>query len=168
MRQFKPKVILLTSDQPAAQALARAARALARAMVEAGIVVSGIIVERSPAQPKSWKEVIQSVLGEELYLRLISRRWAKETRKLVFTERALRRNAERQLTEFLGADAKVFPKAEVLVTDNVNSDSAHQFLKRKAPDLVVAFATGLLRKETMEAGRLGSINAHTSLLPAYR
>jgi Formyl transferase len=90
-----------------------------------------------------------------------------EARQLALAERKLQRNAE-QLTDFLGGNAYRFPKTQTLFTDDRNSDMARQFLQSEAPDLVVTFATGLLRKRTFEIGRLGTINAHASLLPDYR
>jgi folate-dependent phosphoribosylglycinamide formyltransferase PurN len=161
------KVILLTSDQPWARALARAARALAHGMVESGIFLKGIIVETAP-QPKCWKQVLHDFLGEDLYLSLVSRRWPAETRQLLLAERKLQRNAEQQLADCLGGHSHRFPKTQTLFTDDLNSDRAYQFLESEAPDLVVTFATGLLRKRTFETGRLGAINAHTSVLPDYR
>ncbi len=161
------KVILLTSDNAWARALAHAGRALAHAIVDSGVFLSGIIVEKVP-QPKCWKRVLQDCVGENLYLSLISRRWSAETRRLVLAERKLQRNAEQQLADFLDGNSHRFPKTQTLFTDDLNSDMAYQFLQREAPDLVVTFATGLLKKRTFESGRLGTLNAHTALLPDYR
>jgi methionyl-tRNA formyltransferase len=136
-------------------------------MVESGILLKGIIVERT-CQPKCWKEVLHDFLGEDLYLSLVSRRWPAETRQLVLAERKLQRNAEQQLVDCLGGKSCIFPKTQTVFTDDLNSDTAYQFLQSEAPDLVVTFATGLLRKRTFEIGRLGAINAHTSVLPDYR
>jgi methionyl-tRNA formyltransferase len=87
---------------------------------------------------------------------------------LVLAERKLQRNAEQQLADFLDGNSHRFPKTQTVLTDDVNSDMAYQFLQREAPDLIVTFGTGLLRKRTFEIGRLGAINAHTSLLPDYK
>ncbi|MET0213625.1 MAG: formyltransferase family protein, partial [Vicinamibacterales bacterium] len=67
-----------------------------------------------------------------------------------------------------GGNSHKFPETQIVFTDDVNADVAYQFLQREVPDLVVTFATGLLRKRTFEIGRLGTLNAHTSLLPDYR
>src|SRR5436190_8093626 len=161
------KVVLLTSDQPTARALARAARALAHAIVESGIYLSGVIVERTP-QPKCWKNTIHDFLGEDSFLNLASLRWPGEARRLALAERKLQRKAEDRLSDFLGNNSHAFPDTKTVLTDNVNSEAAYQFLQGEAPDLVVAFATGILRKRTFKTGRLGTINVHTALLPDYR
>jgi folate-dependent phosphoribosylglycinamide formyltransferase PurN len=160
-------VVLLTSDHPRSRSLADSARALASAILKSGVALTGIIVESTP-EPKTWKSAVRAVLGDDLCLRLPSWRWSAEERLLERVERQLQRKAEQPLAEFLGDESRAFPRVKTLFTDDVNSDASAQFLKSQAPDLVVAFATGILRKPIFQAGRLGAVNAHTSLLPDYR
>jgi hypothetical protein len=162
------KIVLLTSDQPGAVALAKAARALARAILDHGIVLSGVIVERTPPA-KSWKRSLRNFLGEELSLQLASLRWPADVRRLLLGEHELQRRGEARLDEALGQDARSFPShLRILRTDRVNSEDAYRFLCNDVPDLVVTFATGLLKPRMLQIPRLGTINVHTSLLPDYR
>jgi folate-dependent phosphoribosylglycinamide formyltransferase PurN len=161
------KVVLLTSDQPAALALARAARALAHTIVASGISLTGIIVETTP-RPKGWKQTVHDFLGEDLFLRLASLRWSSDARQLGLAEHRLQRRADRILGDLLGEETRSFPDVRTLYTDSVNSDAGFEFLQNERPDLTVAFATGILKKRTFDAARLGTVNAHTSLLPDYR
>ena len=162
------RIVLLTSDQPGAVALARAARALARSILDHGIDLSGVIVERTP-QPKSWKGSLRHLLGDELSLQLASLRWPSDVRRLVLGEHELQRRGEARLDEALGKDARSFPShVRLLRTARVNSEEAYRFLRDEAPDLVVTFATGLLKPRMLQIPRLGTINVHTSVLPDYR
>ena len=53
--------------------------------------------------------------------------------------------------------------------EKIKSDSAFDFFKRVAPDAVVIIAYGqIVPKQLIELPRLGWINLHASLLPAYR
>jgi methionyl-tRNA formyltransferase len=53
--------------------------------------------------------------------------------------------------------------------EKMKSDSAFEFFKRVAPDLVVIIAYGqIIPKRLIEIPRLGWINLHGSLLPHYR
>jgi folate-dependent phosphoribosylglycinamide formyltransferase PurN len=160
-------VVLLTSAHPHWPALGESARALANAIISSGITLTGIVVE-STLQKRSCKHAVRSILGDDLCLRLPSWRWSKEERRLERVERQLQRNADRRLREFLGEQSRAFPNVNLLVTESVNSDESKEFLNREAPDLVVTFATGILKRPVFEAGRLGAVNAHTSVLPDYR
>jgi methionyl-tRNA formyltransferase len=53
--------------------------------------------------------------------------------------------------------------------EKMKSDSAYDFFKRVAPDVVVIIAYGqIIPKRLIEIPRLGWINLHASLLPKYR
>lgn len=53
--------------------------------------------------------------------------------------------------------------------EKIKSDSAHDFFKRVAPDVVVIIAYGqIIPARLIELPRLGWINLHASLLPKYR
>jgi folate-dependent phosphoribosylglycinamide formyltransferase PurN len=160
-------VVLVTSAHAHLPALADSARALANAMVSSGIALTGIVLESTP-QLRNCKHAVRSILGDDLCSRLSWWRWSKEERELERLERRLQRNADRRLSAFLGDRSRAFPSVNTLLTDSANSDESQQFLKREAPDLVVVFASGLLRKPIFQAGRLGAVNAHTSVLPDYR
>ena len=95
-------------------------------------------------------------------------RWSPDARQLGLAEHRLQRRAERILGGLLGQETRSFPDVRTIYTDDVNSDAAFEFLQNEHPDLMVAFATGILKKRTFDAARLGTINAHTSLLPDYR
>src|SRR5512132_1875544 len=134
---MKPKVVLLTSDQPGGAALARAARALARSILDHEISLSGVIVERAP-QPRDWKRSLRNLLGDELSLRLSSLRWPADVRRLILGEHELQRRAEARLDEALGKDARSFPsRLRILRTDSVNSEDVFRFLRHDMPDVVV-------------------------------
>jgi folate-dependent phosphoribosylglycinamide formyltransferase PurN len=137
-------------------------------MVRCGIGVTGIVIQTATPQPKSWKRTLEKTLGAELSLRLVSLRWTAETRRLFFVERRLEQAAQRRLQAYLGDASREFPPVPILRTANVNSDEAYALISKHAPDLLVVYATGLLKKRTIEAAPLGALNPHTAILPDYR
>jgi len=67
----------------------------------------------------------------------------------------------KELAEKLGLD--------VLQPAKVNDEASVGALRALAPDVVVVTAFGaILRKPLLTLGRLGAVNVHASLLPAYR
>lgn len=66
-------------------------------------------------------------------------------------------------------DAALAAGIHVYQPEKIRSDSAHDFLKRLAPDAVVIIAYGqIIPKDLLGIPRLGWINLHASLLPEYR
>jgi len=137
-------------------------------MMRYGTGLTGIVIQTAKLQPKSWKRTLEKALGAELWFRLISLRWTAETRRLFFVERRLEQAAQRRLHASLGEVSREFPPVPIVRTANVNSDEAYGLISKNAPDLLVVYGTGLLKKRTIEAAPLGALNAHTSLLPDYR
>jgi folate-dependent phosphoribosylglycinamide formyltransferase PurN len=133
-----------------------------------GIGLTGIVIQTAKPQPKSWKQTLEKALGAELWLRLTSLRWAAEARRLFFVERRLERAAQRRLHAYLGNTSREFPPVPIVRTENVNSDEAYALISKNAPDLLVVYATGLLKKRAIEAAPLGALNPHTAILPDYR
>ena len=58
---------------------------------------------------------------------------------------------------------------EVYSPQSINTQEALEHLRRWKPDLIVVLAYGqILKSSILEVAKLGCINVHTSLLPAYR
>jgi methionyl-tRNA formyltransferase len=66
-------------------------------------------------------------------------------------------------------DAALDAGIHVFQPEKIKSDSAFEFFKRAAPDVVVIIAYGqIVPARLLEIPRLGWINLHASLLPKYR
>jgi methionyl-tRNA formyltransferase len=66
-------------------------------------------------------------------------------------------------------DAALEAETSVYQPEKIRSESAHDYFKRAAPDVVVIIAYGQIIPATLiEMPRLGWINLHASLLPKYR
>jgi folate-dependent phosphoribosylglycinamide formyltransferase PurN len=78
------------------------------------------------------------------------------------------RNWHRQVLEELRAAYPQGRPAEVLRTRSPNSAEAEGFLRRLAPDLVVARCKTLLRKGVFDIPRLGTFVMHPGICPEYR
>ncbi|MBI3484250.1 MAG: methionyl-tRNA formyltransferase [Acidobacteria bacterium] len=66
-------------------------------------------------------------------------------------------------------DAALDAGIHVFQPEKIKSDSAFEFFKRLAPDVVVIIAYGqIVPARLLEIPRLGWINLHASLLPKYR
>ncbi|MFY9528021.1 MAG: methionyl-tRNA formyltransferase [Candidatus Acidiferrales bacterium] len=66
-------------------------------------------------------------------------------------------------------DAAIEAGIHVYQPEKIKSDSAHEFFKRVAPDVVVIIAYGqIIPGHLLDIPRLGWINLHASLLPRYR
>lgn len=66
-------------------------------------------------------------------------------------------------------DAALQAGISVYQPEKIKSESAHDYFKRTAPDVVVIIAYGQIIPATLiEMPRLGWINLHASLLPKYR
>lgn len=66
-------------------------------------------------------------------------------------------------------DAALEAGVAVYQPERIKSDSAHDFFKRAAPDVVVIIAYGqIIPQHLIDIPRLGWINLHASLLPKYR
>jgi len=154
-------VVMMVSDQPAA-------RMLARSIAERNIALKAIIIQVPRPRQKTWKDKVRDLLGDAHFLRFASLRWPAEARRLYYAERRLQKNAARILTGAIGDGSLSFPKTRVLRTSDINSDEVFQLLQQAAPDLIVVYATGLLRRRIIDSAPLGAINAHTAVLPDYR
>jgi folate-dependent phosphoribosylglycinamide formyltransferase PurN len=72
----------------------------------------------------------------------------------------------RRFPTFREASAKVgAPYHEV---NNINSEEAGAILRSMQPDVVVSLGDRILKPHTLKIPRLGVLNGHSSLLPAYR
>lgn len=56
----------------------------------------------------------------------------------------------------------------VVNVGSLNSENAIKAIQDLRPDLAIAAGTGILRKKLLVIPRLGTINAHMGILPAYR
>src|SRR5262249_14756163 len=66
-------------------------------------------------------------------------------------------------------DAAIEAGVAVYQPEKIRSESAHEYFKRMAPDVVVIIAYGqIIPAHLIAIPRLGWINLHASLLPKYR
>jgi len=70
---------------------------------------------------------------------------------------------ERQLTEFAGAHG-----VPLHVTRNVHREESIEFLRRCNADVGLVVGTRILKESVFSLPRMGSINAHTGIVPEYR
>lgn len=70
---------------------------------------------------------------------------------------------------FFGDRQPALDRADLVVhVPHINHPSVVELGRRLKPDVVAVFGTSLLRGETLELGRLGTVNLHGGLSPAYR
>lgn len=58
--------------------------------------------------------------------------------------------------------------AEILETDDINSDAVRNFILDKAPEIVIVSGTPLLKKRILETANGSIINLHPGYIPQYR
>jgi methionyl-tRNA formyltransferase len=87
----------------------------------------------------------------------------------VITQPDRPRGRGREVTSSPVKDAALDAGIHVFQPEKIKSDSAFEFFKRMAPDVVVIIAYGqIVPARLLDIPRLGWINLHASLLPKYR
>ncbi len=160
------KVVLLTNNS-------NRGKALAHLMLRAGIGLQLVVVENADLQPRRQKWVVSLIraLFGPMYRFLRSRlKLSADDRRALQLEERLIAEADRSVNRYIeelgvtGRPTEV-PYAEV---PKLNSAEALNAVKDAAPDLCVVLGTSILRARMIAIPRIGTINAHTSILPEYR
>ena len=129
--------------------------ALLRAMAKSGIAVDAIIIERpkrrGPLQKlrRAWRRGLDYTVKVAL----------KRLRAIFWP----RPPGESVPEEFYHAYTD-----RVHVVPNVNGRACRALLRKIAPDVIVLGGSRIVRKPLIETARIGVLNAHPGLLPAYR
>lgn len=131
--------------------------AIIEALTEAGISIHAIIIDsdrfavRAQAR-KAARLVAKRGISETLY----------RTRKGVKRALAAIRRSERELDFYL----RFSPVVEEV--PNANGPESERLLKSLAPDLLVLGGSRILKPHILSIPRIGVLNPHPGLLPAYR
>lgn len=90
-------------------------------------------------------------------------------RRVQSIETQLRRRAEQELRSAVSAPPRSWPRdVPVHHCSSVNNPAAVAWCGSLSPDLTLVYGTSILRKAILEIPRLGTLNAHSSMLPHYR
>lgn len=159
-------IVLITNNSNRGQALAHLIQ-------RAGLDLKLVVVENPGSAPSSegrFISVFRSILGP-------SYRKLKAFIKLNKTERAALQyeaesiqRAEDEVNQFiasLGVDGRP-DGIEYLETPSLNEASVVTAIAQAEPDLCVVLGTSIIKPRIIAIPKLGTINAHTSILPEYR
>jgi methionyl-tRNA formyltransferase len=159
-------VVLFTNDSNRGQALAHL-------IVRAGIDLTLVVVENP-----SLREPRSNPFVQFLRLNLVKPyRWIKHT-FLTKPEDKKALNYEVQSLQIANAvvddyilalGVKGRPEGvDYLETPKLNEATVITAVKRAKPDVCVVLGTSILKKTLISIPKIGTINAHTSILPEYR
>ncbi len=159
------RVVLLTNGS-------RGARALARALVAAGLDLRLVLVGREPAPPPSPRRImrlLRGLLGNALVNQLGSVVQDPAVKHVLHVERRL--YAEADIVLEGGINARNIlpgwpPGVAVREVDSMNTPETVELMRAERPDALLVFGTGILKPCVLALAP--AINAHTSLLPHYR
>ncbi len=154
------RIILITNTS-------NEAYALEASLLNHGITLSAVIRHALKKQQKSFL-AIQFDRLRGLVSRLLSMNSA-ERAALKYEHRCFletKANMESYL-ETIEVKKGSTPKYSILEVENLNSEEVESTIKSEQPTLCVVWGTGILRKKILNAAD-HFVNAHSSLLPAYR
>ncbi|MBL7980319.1 MAG: hypothetical protein JNL52_00780 [Flavobacteriales bacterium] len=162
---MSPRIVFLTSDQPVARVLAD------RLANTTGMVLIVQQVDTGARPYSKWSNRVRSVVGDRVVDRLVHRvRLTPEMRRLLAFEERLAAKAEGYFLDrvpSLGLRAE-WPEVERIETTDLNAPETIQRIREARPDLLVVYGTKILKAPLLAVPSKGTLNAHTSLLPAYR
>jgi len=102
----------------------------------------------------------------------VSRTWLRGERlraRVQLIGEQLIREAKREFLRDTGFTPGPWPKSlPVHSTPGINRDETLAWCRERSPDLLLVCGTSILKPPLIALPRLGALNAHTSLLPAYR
>jgi len=143
-------------------------------MLREGLDLQLVVVEDARLNPSTEKPLLAlalKVIGPT-YRFLRSRfQLSSEDRKALKYEQQLAVAAEQKANDFIANDLGVIgrPKnVEYLTVSKLNSAVAVNAVVKAAPDLCVVLGTSIIRSRLISIPKIGTINAHTSILPEYR
>lgn len=154
-RQEGGKIVLLTHNTPYG-------RHMAQRLAARGVLVATLVFQRPPAPRLSLLRRIKRKAARML------RRPDKSASALDAAEAPFKVRADAFFREQAGDDPGWPDGIDVTIVDNVNAPETVDWLSGRAPDLLVVAGGPILRAPILSVPRLGAINLHSSLLPAYR
>ncbi|MDP6908001.1 MAG: formyltransferase family protein, partial [Flavobacteriales bacterium] len=160
------KVVLLVNNSNRGQALAHLIH-------RAGLNLKLVVVENASllkTEEKSALSYVKQTLGPSYrLLRSIIKLSSKDRRALRYEGESMR-NAEAKVNKYIeGLGVNGRPEnIEYLEVPSLNSSIAVNAVVKAEPDLCVVMGTSILRSRMISIPKIGTINAHTSILPEYR
>lgn len=159
-------IVLLTNNSNRGQALAHL-------MLRAGLDLKLVVVENAglrPIKEDPAPALVRTMLGPSYrWLRSRIRLSSEDRKALEFEQRSIEK-AELMVNQHIKA-LGVFGRpqnVEYLEVPKLNSNFAVDAVVKASPDLCVVLGTSILRLRMIAIPRIGTINAHTSMLPEYR
>jgi len=162
---MSPRIVLLTSDLPVSRVLAD------RLANTTGLALIVQQVDTGARPYSKWSNRVRSVVGDRVVDRLVHRvRLTPEMRRLLAYEERLAAKADRYFMERISAQGlrAEWPGVERAEATDLNAPEAIERIREARPDLLVVFGTKILKAPLLTVPAKGTLNAHTSLLPAYR
>lgn len=164
-------VVLLTHEGDYARAVAAA--------VAAALDLKGILVQRPAPEPRAArpatgiKRMAWDLLGPALYTSLQKGKarlaQGEMERRVDRIESDLEQAARLEYESRAGRPPAGWPGDRPRHgTESVNDPAAVEWCRALLPDLLLVFGTAILKPPMIRVPRLGVLNVHTSILPAYR
>ena len=165
---MKKHVVLLTNGS-------HDSKALANLLVKSGLNLTHIFVQKRmlalPPEPRGIKGILKQMLGKKIVKKIQELRIPAEAKRIHALEQQLQEAASKQVAAFIEKQKLPFdfPKGPAYMEVPVlNSPEVVEVLKTAVPDLAVVLGTSILKAPVFEVPTIGTINAHTSILPEYR
>lgn len=157
------KVILLTHES-------NISRALANCISEQGINLIKVVIIRKNIINKTSKPSPPPSIIRKLLNKFKSFTTSKKIKSAYKAEQHFRAQANKILSDFIADKGNSIqnPEVEITYTENIQSEDVLTQLTEAQPDLFVVYGTPILKKAILSIPKLGTINAHTSILPEYR
>lgn len=160
------RIVLLTTESRVAQALAQQV-----ALIQAELVM--IVIE---SQPRNFhysplSQFARHILGDRMVNMVSMLRLPAPVRRMLRAEDRLWKAADKEFDGHLkrmGVTPRWPTDIPVYHTASINDEATVARVREAKPDLIVVFATRILKAPMIAAARMGAVNAHSSLLPAYR
>ncbi|MDB4906542.1 MAG: hypothetical protein JWO05_1326 [Gemmatimonadetes bacterium] len=164
---MSPSVVLLCGTGRDSIAVAHA---LHRELSLSGIVVQHRRPRRNLSAPK---RLLFAILGPHRYELLASLTKSADERRVAFLEERLRKAADAYFRRQLAQAGESLPASlpagvPVLQTPLINGPGVLERLQSLRPDLIVLYGVSIVKPPILATARVAVLNAHNSLLPAYR
>lgn len=160
------RIVLLTTGSTVASAMAQR-----MATIRDQLVL--IVEERAPRSFKysPLSEFARHLVGDNIMNVLGRMKQPAHVKRTVRWETRKKNAADAHINDWLKANG-VLPQwpsgIDVFTTPAINNEATLARLREAQPDLLVVFGTKLLKPPLIGIAPMGAVNAHSSLLPAYR
>lgn len=158
-------IVLLASGNVVSKALARQLN-----LIGADLVL--IVPEDAPVTPrkKPKSRIARRMHGNGLVAIAAGTRLPSDVRGMRRAEQRLQEAAMGELhyLKLKGIPAEWPAGIPVQRTRSINNEDTVARIRAARPELIVIYGTRLLREPMISSAHLGAVNAHSSLLPAYR